>query len=262
VRLAIENVSRHYGALRAVSGVNLTVDSGTRLALIGPNGAGKSTLLKVVAGREVASSGRIVVDGIEITRWSQPRRARLGIAMTFQTSSVFRSLSVSENVAIAAQRTLGLGHRWWRRAGLHSDVRSAVDSCTHAVRLSQRVDVPASALSHGERRRLEIALAIASDPSVLLLDEPTAGLTAQEASSLIEIINELPESMSLIIVEHNLDVVAALATEVTVLQAGAILAQGSWAEITASEEVQKAYLSRAGRAVSARRPRSNPESGL
>jgi branched-chain amino acid transport system ATP-binding protein len=246
MRLQVENVTRTFGALRAVDRVSLEVETGARHALIGPNGAGKSTLLGIIAGRDQPTEGRVSLDDTDVTAWDQPQRSRLGVGLMYQTSNVFRSMTVGDNVAIAAQRVLGVNHRWLTPVKRFKSIDEAVQASLVTLGLEDRVDQIASALSHGERRRLEMALALAVQPDLLLLDEPTSGLTDGEANSLIDTVRALPGEMTVVVVEHNLDVVAALATEVTVLHAGSVLARGSWESVTSDANVQRAYLSRRG----------------
>ncbi|MFV2088356.1 ABC transporter ATP-binding protein [Micromonospora sp. LOL_021] len=236
-------LTRAYGALRAVDDVTLTVRAGARHALIGPNGAGKSTMFKLLTGEVRATAGRIRYFGTDITRYAQPRRARMRIAQTYQHSSVFMPLTVRENVALAAQRVQGIGTVWWRGAGRYGRRDSWAAENLAAVGLEQRADDPAAALSHGERRQLELALALASRPRVLLLDEPTAGMSSAESASFVALVKSLPTELTVIVVEHDLDVVFSLATQISVLHHGQLLATGDPDQVSADPAVQEAYLS-------------------
>jgi branched-chain amino acid transport system ATP-binding protein len=238
--LACSGLRRHFGAVRAVDGVELVLPAGARHALIGPNGAGKSTLFRLLAGGLRPGAGQIWLDGADITRASQARRARLGIGQTFQHSSLFLSMSAGENVRLAAQRALG--RPWWPLPGRQAAVRERVDQFLAEVGLGARGAVPVAALSHGERRQLELAVALATGPRVLLLDEPAAGLTPAESARLAELIQRLPGSVALLFVEHDLDVVFRLATRVTVMHLGRVLMSGTPEEVRVSPEVQAAYL--------------------
>ncbi|MER6827963.1 ABC transporter ATP-binding protein [Streptosporangium sp. NPDC000563] len=241
--LRLDGLTRAYGALRAVDGVTLTVRAGARHALIGPNGAGKSTMFKLLSGEVRPTDGRIRYFDDDITRHSQPRRVRMGIAQTYQHSSVFMSLTVAENVALAAQRAQGIGTVWWRGSARYADRAAATRECLTAVGLAERSDDLVSSLSHGERRQLELALALASKPRLLLLDEPTAGMSATESDAFVQLVKTLPDDLTVIVVEHDLDVVFSLATDISVLHHGKLLATGTPAEVSADPAVQEAYLS-------------------
>ncbi|GAB3345906.1 ABC transporter ATP-binding protein [Modestobacter lapidis] len=238
--LSLSGVSRHYGALRAVDDVSIDVPAGARHALIGPNGAGKSTLFKLVTGSMPVSAGTVTLDGTDITQLPEHQRARRGVSQTLQHSSLFLSQSVQDNVLLAAQRQ----HRS-RRSLLprrQAAARDRVRGLLVDVGLEARADTPVAALSHGERRQLEVAIALACEPKLLLLDEPAAGMSPAESSRLVGLLQSLPASVTLVIVEHDLDVVFALATSVTVLHLGQVLLTGSPDEVRASAAVQEAYL--------------------
>jgi branched-chain amino acid transport system ATP-binding protein len=238
--LACAGLRRDFGALRAVDGVDLTLPAGARHALIGPNGAGKSTLFRLIAGGLRARSGRIWLDGREVTRLSEPRRARLGISQTFQHTSLFTSMSVAENVLLAAQRVAG--RPWSPLPGRRGALRRRVAELIADVGLADRGGVPVGALSYGECRQLEVAVALATRPRVLLLDEPAAGMSPAESARLVELVAELPAEVTVLFVEHDLDLVFRLATRVTVLHLGKVLMSGTPEEVRASPEVQEAYL--------------------
>jgi branched-chain amino acid transport system ATP-binding protein len=238
--LSCAGLHRHFGALRAVDGVDLALPAGARHALIGPNGAGKSTLFRLLAGGLRPTAGRIFLDGGDITRASEARRARLGIGQTFQHSSLFLSMTAGENIRLAVQRLIG--RPWWPLPGTRAPVRDRVDELLADVGLDGRGGVPVASLSHGERRQLEVAVALACRPRVLLLDEPAAGLSPAESTRLAELIRGLPGEVALLFVEHDLDLVFRLATRVTVMHLGAVLMSGTPEEVRVSPEVQAAYL--------------------
>jgi branched-chain amino acid transport system ATP-binding protein len=240
--LALSGVGRTFGALKAVDDVTLDVPAGARHALIGPNGAGKSTLFKLITGSMPVSAGIVALDGSDITRLSEPQRARRGISQTLQHSSLFLTQTVLQNVLLAAQRRHGTRYALVprRQAAAHDRARALLAD----VGLEQRADVPVSALSHGERRQVEVAVALACEPRLLLLDEPAAGMSPAESSRLVALLQSLPESVTLVIVEHDLDVVFALAGSVTVLHLGRVLLTGSPDEVRSSDAVQEAYLGR------------------
>jgi branched-chain amino acid transport system ATP-binding protein len=218
---------RRYGRSPVVDGVDLTLAPGERHALIGPNGAGKSTVLGLLAGNVRPSAGRILLGERDVTRAGAQRRARLGIGRTFQTPAVFAGLSVRDNVRLAAARPAGA-----RAAAAHLD----------AFGLTGLAGQPAGALPHGRRRLLEVAMALAGEPGVLLLDEPAAGLSDAEAGTLLDRLRLLPGSLAVLLVEHNQEFVRAFADRVTVLHQGRILARGTPAEIAADPEVLTVYL--------------------
>ncbi|MEJ7704880.1 MAG: ABC transporter ATP-binding protein [Geodermatophilaceae bacterium] len=243
--LELRGASRHFGALRAVDEVDLVVPVGARHCLIGPNGAGKSTLFKLVAGTLRVSAGTVSLGGRDITGLRESVRARLGISQTLQHSSLFLPLTVEQNVLLAAQRRHGspasLLPRRQQRA--RDRGRELLDSVGLAARAGDTV----AALSHGERRQLEIALALACEPSLLLLDEPAAGMSRAEGERMVELVQALPREVTVLMVEHDLDVVFRLAESVTVLHLGRVLLTGSPDEVRASAAVREAYLGTADR---------------
>jgi len=238
--LSLSGVSRHFGALKAVDDVSLDVAPGARHALIGPNGAGKSTLFKLVTGSMPVSSGRITLVGADITRLSEPQRARRGVSQTLQHSSLFITQTVEQNVLLAAQRRLGSRYSLLPRR--QAAARELSRSLLVDVGLEPRRATPVASLSHGERRQLEVAVALACEPQLLLLDEPAAGMSPAESARLVALLQALPDSVTLVIVEHDLDVVFALARTVTVLHLGKVLLTGTPEEVRASSAVQEAYL--------------------
>jgi len=238
--IVLTNLVRRYGSLAAVDGVSLQVEEGTRHALIGPNGAGKSTLFSLVAGTIRPTSGRIEVFGVDVTRVSEVERARMGIAKTFQHSSVFVSMSVLRNVMLAASRHYGRPALMWPTKD--RKVVEFAESCLERVGLIDRKTVLAGSLSHGGRRQLEVALALALEPRAILFDEPTAGMSANETDRFVELVDSLPHMLTVLMIEHDLDVVFNLADRITVLHLGKVLAEGSPKEIRASEVVQQTYI--------------------
>jgi branched-chain amino acid transport system ATP-binding protein len=244
--LACTGLARAFGALRAVDGVDLSLPAGARHALIGPNGAGKSTLFKLLAGGLRPSAGRVWLDGRDVTRLSDAPRARLGIGQTFQHSSLFLSMTAAENVALAAQRTLG--RPWSPVPSQRAAVQRRVEQLLAEVGLADRGATAVGALSHGECRQLELAVALATAPRVLLLDEPAAGMSPAESARFAELIRKLPADITMLFVEHDLDLVFQLATRVTVLHLGKVLLSGAPEEVQGSAEVQQAYLGTGRRA--------------
>ncbi|HET7502946.1 MAG TPA: ABC transporter ATP-binding protein [Kofleriaceae bacterium] len=238
--LACDGLVRTFGALRAVDGVALALPAGARHALIGPNGAGKSTLFQLLAGGLRPTAGRVWLDGHDVTRMSDARRARRGIGQTFQHARLFLSMSAADNVAVAAQRALG--RAWSPVPRRRPALEARVDQLLARVGLGDRRGIPVAALSHGECRQLELAVALATEPRVLLLDEPAAGMSPAESERFAELVGRLPAELTLLFVEHDLDLVFRLATQVTVLHLGKILVSGTPEQVRVSPEVQAAYL--------------------
>jgi branched-chain amino acid transport system ATP-binding protein len=240
--LALDGVRRSFGALTAVNGVSLMVAPRERRAIIGPNGAGKTTLFNLITGHLAPTAGRILFDGAPIEGLPPYAVARRGISRSFQRTNVFPRLPVSENLRLAtAARGRG-----------NYDLLGSVDrrwvpterarSVAEAVGLTEQLDVPAGALSYGEQRQLEIGVALATDPKLLLLDEPTAGMSPEETHRMTKLLAELPHALTLLIIEHDMDVVFTLADRITVLHYGEVLAEGTAAEVRADPRVFEVYL--------------------
>ncbi|MGH3588013.1 MAG: ABC transporter ATP-binding protein [Pseudonocardia sp.] len=238
--LRCAGLSRAFGALTAVDGVDLVVEPGARHALIGPNGAGKSTLFKLVTGTMRAHAGTVELDGRDVTRLTDVARCRLGMSQTMQHASLFASMTAAETVELAAGRHAGGRIVPFPRRQLV--VRERATELLAQVGLAERRDVRVPALSHGERKQLEVALALACRPSLLLLDEPAAGMSTAESARLLELLAGLPREVTVLFVEHDLDLVFSLADAVTVLHLGRVLLSGTPDEARASEAVREAYL--------------------
>jgi len=230
--LTTSGLSRFFGGVRAVDDVDFSLDPGEIRAIIGPNGAGKTTFVSLVCGRIGPSAGRIFFDGEDITGLPPHRRVRLGIAYTFQITSVFANLSAFDNVALPLQRTLAGGGR------LHAETMAMLSS----VGLAGRERTPARHLSYGHQRLLEVAMGLALKPRLLILDEPTQGLSDQEIEGFVALVRDIARTATVLIIEHNMAVVMQLARRITVFDAGRILAEGTPDEIRADESVQHAYL--------------------
>jgi len=230
-----------FGGLRAVDGVSLTVPRGQRRILIGPNGAGKTTLFHCITGTLRASSGQIQLFGHDVTALDEAGRTERGMGRTFQISNVFTDLSVEENLALAV---LGKSSDKWvmyRPVGSYAEIRRRALEGLELVGLGHRADELVKLLSYGERRQLELALALQTQPEVLFLDEPCAGLSPSERQLLSRIISGLPRSITLMMIEHDMDVALALADHVTVLHRGRIILEGSPADVQANPEVREVY---------------------
>jgi branched-chain amino acid transport system ATP-binding protein len=242
VILELDRVEKRYGQLRAIDGVSLTLERGGRHALIGPNGAGKSTLFHLISGVVKPTAGRVVFDGVDVTRRRQHRRTRLGIGRTFQQSSLFDGLTAFENVALTVQKTLGHGWDLVRPVSWHRDVDDRTRELLALVDLAALAHTDAGSLSHGHRRQLEVAVTLATEPSLLLLDEPTAGMSRGEAQHFLEFVGSLPASLTVMLVEHDMDIVFGFATRISVLDAGRLIESGRPDTIRESAVVQEAYL--------------------
>ncbi len=240
--LEVEGVKKQYEGLMALDGIDLSVQGGQFHGLIGPNGSGKSTLLKCIAGAESASAGRISFLGRDITDATSTDRARAGIKLKFQITSVFPELSVYDNVLLAIQAASSLRElmRSASRRGLHSQVMRSLDH----FRLTPRVNDLAGTLSHGEQQWLEIAMTLTLNPKLLLLDEPTAGMSPGERRTTGELLLPIRQRCAVLIVEHDLDFIKDLCDVLTVLDRGQVLEHGTVAEVEASDRVQEVYLTR------------------
>ncbi len=236
--LRCAGLSRSFGALKAVDGVDLEVAAGARHALIGPNGAGKSTLFRLLTGVLRPDAGTVALNGRDLTRLSEARRARLGMSRTPQHSSLFASMTAARTVALAVRRHGRVGVLPRREPA----VWDRVDELLDAVGLAGRGGVAVPSLSHGERRQLEVAVALACRPTLMLLDEPAAGMSPAESKRLVELLAGLPPEVTVLFVEHDLDLVFELADTVTVLHLGRVLMSGSPERVRASERVREAYL--------------------
>jgi len=241
--LEVRGVGKRFGTLQALEGVDLDVAEGSFHGLIGPNGSGKSTLLKAVAGEHLPDAGSIVLQGRDITLAGPSERSRAGLSLKFQITAVLRSLTVYDNLLLALQSADGVGGLLFSRTRrrLHGRVMEQLA----AFRLADRAEEVAGALSHGQQQWLEIAMALATGPRLLLLDEPTGGMSPEERRATGELLQPIRGSCALVIVEHDLDFIKDLCDRLTVLDAGRVLDQGSVAEIERSARVQEVYTRRA-----------------
>jgi branched-chain amino acid transport system ATP-binding protein len=235
-------LQKHFGGVLATDHVSLQVRRGEMHALIGPNGAGKTTLIAQLTGQLRPDAGTIHFAGRDITHLSTPARARLGLARSFQLTSVLQDFTALDNVALAVQAHQGHSFRFWTPARRDVSLRQPAMAVLREVGLSARAEVLAARLSHGEQRQLEIAMALASDPGMLLLDEPTAGMGPDESARLVDYLKTLQGKRTILLVEHDMDVVFALADRITVLVYGRAIATDSPAAIRANAEVRQAYL--------------------
>ncbi len=240
--LRVENLVRRFGGIVATDKLSLDVSRGELHAIIGPNGAGKTTLISQLTGQLRPSAGTIGFAGRDITQLPAWRRSQLGLARSFQITSLLPDFTAADNVALAAQARDGHSFRFWGNARKEKPLREAARSALARVGLEQRADVVVSKLSHGEQRELELAVALATKPQLLLLDEPMAGLGATELARMVKLLSELRREVTIILVEHDMDAVFALADRITVLVYGRVIASDVPAAIRSNEEVRRAYL--------------------
>jgi branched-chain amino acid transport system ATP-binding protein len=240
--LHVENLAKRFGGIVATDDLKFGVAEGELHAVIGPNGAGKTTLIAQLSGQLPPDSGRIHFAGEDITGLPMYRRSALGLARSFQITSLFLDLSVLDNAALAVQAHAGHSFRFWRNARSEPELREPARAALARVGLSARADLPASAVSHGEHRQLELAMALASKPRMLLLDEPMAGLGPEESARMVEILRELKKELTILLVEHDMEAVFALADRISVLVYGRVIASGKPDDIRANKEVRDAYL--------------------
>ena len=242
VLLEIESLTKRFGGVVASDAISLALPRGELHALIGPNGAGKTTLIGQLTGEVAPDSGRIRFEARDVTALPVYRRSQLGLARSFQIASLFPEFTALDNVALAVQAHAGHSFRFWRAARRAPELREPARDALLRVGLAQRADVPVTALSHGERRQLEIAMALATRPRLLLLDEPMAGMGPEELARLVETLRQLKGGITILLVEHDMDAVFALADRITVLVYGRIIASGEPAAIRADAAVREAYL--------------------
>jgi branched-chain amino acid transport system ATP-binding protein len=242
--LATEQLGLDIGGATIVADVSLDVAAGEFLGVIGPNGAGKTSLFNLLSGLRRATSGRVRLDGQDVTDRPAYRRTQLGLGRTFQVSNVFPLLPVRENVRLAAEARLGGARRIWRRAGAVREALERADWALERVGLSRRASAPAGSLAHGDKRRLELAMVLAGDPRVILLDEPMAGVSVENVHELVELIRTVhaEERKTVLMVEHHIEVVTGLADRIAVMHHGRLLACDTPAAIMANPEVQQAYV--------------------
>ncbi|HEY5217004.1 MAG TPA: ABC transporter ATP-binding protein [Pseudolabrys sp.] len=243
--LQVHNLAKRFEGIVATDNLSLDVAAGELHAVIGPNGAGKTTLIAQLSGQLMPDSGRVWFAGNDITQLPMYRRSALGLARSFQITSLFRDLSVLDNVALAVQAHAGHSFRFWRDARAEPQLREPGRALLARVGLAERADWPASALSHGAHRQLELAMALAGQPRMLLLDEPMAGLGPEESVRMVEMLRALKRELTILLVEHDMEAVFALADRITVLVYGRVIATGSPADIRANAQVREAYLGEA-----------------
>ncbi|MBB3263330.1 branched-chain amino acid transport system ATP-binding protein [Azospirillum sp. OGB3] len=240
--LCTDGLVKRFGGLAATDGLSLSVAEGELHALIGPNGAGKTTLIGQLSGELSPDSGTILFDGRDVTSLPVHKRAQRGLARSFQITSIFPSFTALDNVALAVQAHAGHSFRFWRDAARDRRLADPARAVLERVGLGARADTRADALAHGEKRQLELAMALATGPRLLLLDEPMAGMGPEDSARMVELLQELKGGVTILLVEHDMDAVFALADRITVLVRGKDLASGTPAEIRNDPAVREAYL--------------------
>ncbi|MGA7790668.1 MAG: ABC transporter ATP-binding protein [Xanthobacteraceae bacterium] len=240
--LEIDGLTKRFGGVVASDAISLALAQGELHALIGPNGAGKTTLIGQLTGEIAPDSGRIRFDSRDVTALPVYRRSQIGLARSFQIASLFAEFTALDNVALAVQARSGHSVRFWRDARSEPDLRTPARAALDRVGLAERADVLVADLSHGERRQLEIAMALATRPRMLLLDEPMAGMGPEESVRLVETLRQLKGGLTILLIEHDMDAVFALADRISVLVYGRIIASGDPAAIRADAAVRDAYL--------------------
>jgi branched-chain amino acid transport system ATP-binding protein len=247
--LDVRRLNKSFGGVVANNDIDLSVTRGEIHALIGPNGAGKTTFISQIAGQLPPSSGSIRFDGCDITALKPHARATLGLARSFQITSIFPTFTVFENVALAAQARCGHSFRFWRAAHTEEDINARARSALQQVGLEAQASTIAADMSHGEHRQLEIAMALASEPKLLLMDEPSSGMGPNESQQLVTLLRRIREQYTILLVEHDMDVVFSLADRITVLDNGRSIASGLPEEIRENEQVRIAYLGKDAKKV-------------
>jgi branched-chain amino acid transport system ATP-binding protein len=240
--LELRDLSKTFGGLRAVRGVSFKIMPGERKAIIGPNGAGKTTLFNLISGIFPASSGQVLLFGKDVTSWPSHRRAALGMARTFQVTSLFPKLTVLDNVLLAIKGRRASKFVMWRFLSSYRDVYDKAHGLLERAAFLDRKDTEVRYLSHGEQRQLEIVLGLAGDPDILLLDEPAAGLSSGESAEMAQFLQKLDRSIALLLIEHDMDIVFDVAGDISVLHFGEILESGPAGRIRSSAKVQEVYL--------------------
>ena len=242
VLLRGDEITRRWGGLVALDRVSLALERGAVHAVIGTNGAGKSTLINILSGEIPPSSGSVALLGQDVTGWTQPRRARLGLGRSYQRNTIYPSFTVFENCRLAAQATTQKPWQWWRSAQHCEASTSAAHHAATRAGLNDLLDRPAGLLSHGQKRQLEIAMCLATSPQVLLLDEPLAGMGAEETERMLTLLQELKKGHAVLLVEHDMDAVFRIADRITVMVNGTVVATGTPEQIRVDPVVRTAYL--------------------
>jgi ABC-type branched-subunit amino acid transport system ATPase component len=235
-------LEKRFGGLLATNKVSLRIEKGARHALIGPNGAGKTTLINLLTGIQQPTAGRILLDGQDITHLAPHRRVKLGMARTFQINQLFPDLTPIETIGLAVSERLGMGADWWRLVGSRPDLVAEVEDILERFGLTSVMEQRTAILPYGKQRLLEIAVAVASKPRVLLLDEPAAGVPEEERHAILGIVAALPADVTVVLIEHDMDVVFKFAKRISVLVNGALFVEGAAGEVQRDARVREVYL--------------------
>lgn len=240
--LRTENLTKRFGGLTAVDDVTLDVAQGELRSVIGPNGAGKTTFFNLITGLLQPTSGEVLLNQDSIVGLKPHERVGRGISRSFQITNIFPELSIRKNIRISLQNERGYGRNFWSRVDDIPELETETDRIIQRVGIESPPETEAASMSHGEKRRLEIGIAIAQDPDLLLLDEPAAGMSEEETREIVALIRDLNERYTILLIEHDIDLVMELSDQITVLSEGAIIADGTPAQVTANDRVQEAYL--------------------
>lgn len=242
VALAVQKLTVRFGGIVALSDVDLTVTQGSRHGILGPNGSGKTTLFNSISGLNTPAAGTISLLGTDVTARPARERARMGLSRTFQITSLFPSLTVHENVAMATRMSDGVSGNWWKPSGAHATANADASAMLDQLHIGHLAPRTVRSLGYGEQRQLEIAMALATRPAVLLLDEPTAGLSNAETVAITELVRALPSELTVLIIEHDLGVIFEVTDQLTVLQNGVMIAAGPSSQIREDPIVKEVYL--------------------
>jgi branched-chain amino acid transport system ATP-binding protein len=242
-----EGLCKSFGALEVAKGISLELPRGARHAIVGPNGSGKTTLFNLLSGELQPDAGQVYIDGRDVTALPPDARARAGLTRSFQKNNLFPELTVLESLAVAVGIGAGTGTVFWRPFANCRAIHRRAAEIAERIRLTPYLDTIVGTLPYGTQRQLEIGLALAIEPKILLLDEPTAGMSADETAEMAKLIAELPGELALLVIEHDMEIVFDFARRITVLDYGSVLAEGTPAEIRASPEVRRRYLGEAAR---------------
>ena len=245
IALETRNLEKTFGGLRVTRDLSLKIEQGARHALIGPNGAGKTTLINLLTGVSRPTSGSILLDGEDITDLSTHKRVRLGVVRTFQINQLFSDLTPLETIGLAVSERMGRGGDWWRRMGTRDDVNAEIAENLSRFHLLDVMNEPTATLAYGKQRLLEIAVAIAARPRVLLLDEPAAGVPESERHDILAAVASLPRDVTVLLIEHDMDLVFSFADRISVLVNGALLVEGKPDEVARDPQVKAVYLGEA-----------------
>ena len=240
--LELKNLNKSFGGVLATDNVSLSIERGDIHALIGPNGAGKTTLISQISGILPSDSGEIEFDGVPITRLGAPARSLMGLARSFQITSILRDFTCQENVALAVQAHYGHSFHFWKPVAAEATIQDRAVSVLESIDMGEHLDTIAGDLAHGEQRQLELAIALAMDPKLLVLDEPLAGMGRLDSAKIIEFLQGLKKKFTILVIEHDMDAVFSLADRISVMVYGRLIASGTHDEIRQDELVRSAYL--------------------